>query len=61
MSDCKNCGGVTKCIESEGGIESGEFKEKYECSSCDAWGRVIGHAEESPDAWERKGPIFNGY
>jgi len=58
MSECANCGGAVELVESDGGVETGEFTEEYACVECDATGKVTGHAENPPSEWTRYGTVF---
>ena len=56
---CNKCGTATKCVESTGGIESGRFREEYECVRGHK-GTIAGNAEEPPQQWDRYGTVFGG-
>lgn len=54
---CKYCGSPTKVVASTGGIKSGEFTERYECTQGHI-GHIRGDAG-SPESWRRTGAVFN--
>jgi len=57
---CETCGEPTKTVESDGGVESGHFKERVECINGHI-GFVEGDTGADPESWNRYGAVFEDY
>jgi len=57
---CARCGSELELVDSEGGITSGDFIERYQCIRCGAWGKVRGEASDEPTHWTEQGPAMEG-
>ena len=54
---CNECGEAVSMTSQAGGVESGEFVERYECVNGHL-GFISGEASDSPEAWEERGQVF---